>query len=146
MLSYSLIDPQFMNKCRHNSGSNSNGFNSSSSQKKKKRSSSRSSNSRTGYEDCDLSEEDAARYSSYLSASRQVENLISTNRESLLGSGAWHGDFYMELQSRPFYSSARVMLCSSSSSSSSLSLSCMKCAACNRSSHQPDMQVIYMLN
>ena len=43
------------------------------------------------------------RIKQYLSASRQVENLICTSRESLLGSGAWHADFVAALKSRPFY-------------------------------------------
>lgn len=49
--------------------------------------------------------------SNYLSASRQIENLLCTNRESLIGSGAWNKEFYSELQARPFYSSTRTMIC-----------------------------------
>ena len=49
--------------------------------------------------------------SNYLSASRQIENLLCTNRESLIGSGAWNKEFYSDLQARPFYSSIHTMLC-----------------------------------
>lgn len=49
--------------------------------------------------------------SNYLSATRQLENSICTNRESLIGSGAWNKEFYGELQSRPFYSSGPTLLC-----------------------------------
>ena len=52
----------------------------------------------------------------YLSATRQIENLICTNRESLIGSGAWNKEFYAELQSRPFYSSVPTMMCPESRS------------------------------
>lgn len=50
----------------------------------------------------------------YLSASRQIENLICTARESLLGSGAWNKEFYAELQARPFYQSVSTVMCGSS--------------------------------
>lgn len=50
----------------------------------------------------------------YLSATRQIENLICTNRESLIGSGAWNKEFYAELQSRPFYSSVPTLMCTDS--------------------------------
>ena len=39
----------------------------------------------------------------YLAAARQIENLICTSRESLLGSSAWRPDFLAALKSRPFY-------------------------------------------
>jgi hypothetical protein len=50
----------------------------------------------------------------YVSASRQIENLLCTSRESLIGSGAWNKEFYAELQARPFYNCSRTMLCGSS--------------------------------
>jgi hypothetical protein len=63
-------------------------------------------------------------YCRFSSAAKQVEDLICTTRESLLGSGAWRHDFVEQLQSRPFYS---VSTCSSSHGS--------KCQACGRGSH-----------
>lgn len=42
------------------------------------------------------------------SAARKVQNLICTTRESLLGSGAWRGEFLKELKSRPFYQTEDV--------------------------------------
>ena len=39
----------------------------------------------------------------YLAAARQVENVICTSRESLLGSSAWRQEFLAQLKSRPFY-------------------------------------------
>lgn len=51
------------------------------------------------------------RASNYLSASRQIENLLCTARESLLGSGAWNKEFYSELQARPFYQSISTTMC-----------------------------------
>lgn len=55
------------------------------------------------------------RASNYLSASRQIENLLCTARESLLGSGAWNKEFYSELQARPFYQSISTAMCIGSS-------------------------------
>ena len=43
------------------------------------------------------------RIKQFLSAARQIENLICTSRESLLGSSAWKADFLAALKSRPFY-------------------------------------------
>lgn len=43
------------------------------------------------------------RIKQYLSAARQIENLICTSRESLLGSSAWTPTFLAALKSRPFY-------------------------------------------
>ena len=39
----------------------------------------------------------------FLAAARQIENLMCTSRESLLGSGAWRPEFLAALKSRPFY-------------------------------------------
>lgn len=39
----------------------------------------------------------------YLAAARQVENVICTSRESLLGSSAWKQEFLAQLKTRPFY-------------------------------------------
>lgn len=82
--------------------------------------------------------------SPHLSAARQIENLICTNRESLLGSSAWRADFLKELQARPFYMSKR-------SSPGSYFYDCgagssgwdeERCQACGRTSQCPDHQVI----
>jgi hypothetical protein len=91
--------------------------------------------------------------------------LICTNRESLIGSGAWNNAFIEELQTRPFYQATRcteqmmMMLCRSGNSNSSSSRSRstniygddnndygntfdpMRCAACHRASQSPDTQV-----
>jgi hypothetical protein len=48
--------------------------------------------------------------SSQKTAMRKIEGLICTNRESLLGSSAWKGDFYDQLKSRPFYTVIEVRL------------------------------------
>ena len=61
----------------------------------------------------------------FLAASRQIENLICTSRESLLGSGAWNKEFVAELQSRPFYSVENI----------SAQKVLGRCLACNRTSH-----------
>jgi Domain of unknown function (DUF4211) len=51
----------------------------------------------------------------FLAAARQIENLMCTSRESLLGSGAWRPEFLAALKSRPFYFvtevTRRVMTC-----------------------------------
>ena len=86
-----------------------------------------------------------------MSASRQVEDLICTYRESLIGSGAWNAEFCEELQTRPFYHAHRCtdqmlsMLCKSSSGYDDDHSGIQdpeRCAACHRTKHQPDTQVI----
>jgi hypothetical protein len=67
----------------------------------------------------------------FVSASRQVENLICTNRESLLGSSAWRPEFLNQLCSRPFYSVNHLGAHSCGE----------KCEACGRTSQRPDFQV-----
>jgi hypothetical protein len=78
--------------------------------------------------------------SHHISAARQVENLVCTHRESLLGSSAWKPDFLKELQSRPFYMVKRA--------SSHCFHDCNdygedgeKCQACGRSSQRPDHEI-----
>jgi hypothetical protein len=78
--------------------------------------------------------------SHHVSAARQVENLVCTHRESLLGSSAWKPDFLKELQSRPFYMVKRA--------SSHCFHDCNdygedgeKCQACGRSSQRPDHEI-----
>jgi hypothetical protein len=45
-----------------------------------------------------------SRHVPYFNASRQLENLICTHRESLLGSSAWKHDFLTQLRvSLPLY-------------------------------------------
>ena len=58
---------------------------------------------------------------SYAMASRNIENRISTCRESLLGSGAWRQEFMSELQFRPFYQVTQSNIPEE------------KCSVCNRS-------------
>eukprot|EP01036_Dinobryon_divergens_P029692 gene29692-38821_t len=72
-------------------------------------------------------------HSSYLGASRQIENLICTSRESLLGSSAWKAEFLAQLSSRPFYTVSGV--CSGPWMSGG------RCMACGRSSQRPDHKV-----
>jgi hypothetical protein len=72
-----------------------------------------------------------AQLTDFLSATRQVENLICTNRESLLGSSAWRPEFLAQLCSRPFYSVNHVGAHSCGE----------KCEACGRTSQRPDFQV-----
>lgn len=67
----------------------------------------------------------------YASVSRQIENRLCTNRESLLGSGAWRQDFMTELQFRPFY---MVSYCGSLESSE-------RCSICNRSAQNANQKV-----
>ena len=80
--------------------------------------------------------------SKYLSAARQIENLICTHRESLLGSSAWRQDFLKELQSRPFFMSQKQHSanyfndCDGDHSGGQ-----EKCHACGRGSHAPDHRV-----
>lgn len=100
LLAHVLIDADFLNNCHRTpdtgSGSNSSGGGGNSRQEKLRR-------------------EQVVQAANYLSASRQIENLICTARESWLGSGAWNKEFYSELQARPFYNSKRVMLCRNTS-------------------------------
>ena len=170
MLARSLIDPTFIAQCysggrspshpHHRNERNSSSSRTSSS---KRSSSSSSSSSSKGVASQHYSPQ---LFSNCLSASRQLENLICTNRESLIGSGAWNNSFIEELQTRPFYHATRcteqmmMMLCRSNdknnnSSSSSKNRSSsnmygddygdtfdpMRCAACHRTSQSPDTQV-----
>ena len=58
----------------------------------------------------------------YITATRQIENLICTNRESLLGSGAWNSEFYTQLQNRPFYHAiSTIAVCRNSNTTGSSS-------------------------
>lgn len=50
-----------------------------------------------------LSEQERICIRNHLRASRTVENLICTSRESLLGSSVWKGEFFQELTTRPFH-------------------------------------------
>jgi hypothetical protein len=59
----------------------------------------------------------------YSTASRQLENVICTSRESLLGSGAWNKEFVSELQARPFYMMNKI---------NPEQAQCERCLACNR--------------
>lgn len=150
MLARSLIDPSFIAQCY------SGGRSPSHPHHRNDRTSSSSSSSSKGAVSHHYSPQ---LFSNCLSASRQLENLICTNRESLIGSGAWNNAFIEELQTRPFYQATRctehmmLMLCrsgnSNNSSSSSINRSDdygntfdpMRCAACHRASQSPDTQV-----
>lgn len=75
--------------------------------------------------------------SMYDKASRQIENLICTHRESLLGSSAWQGDFLHELQNRPMYmcplsSGNRHGYCGDGEN---------RCAACGRAAKEASFSV-----
>jgi hypothetical protein len=84
--------------------------------------------------------------SPHLSATRQIENLICTNRESLLGSSAWRPDFLKELQSRPFFmhkrSTASQYFYDCGSCGGNEGWNEERCQACGRTSQKPDHQVI----
>jgi hypothetical protein len=84
--------------------------------------------------------------SPHLSATRQIENLICTNRESLLGSSAWRPDFLKELQSRPFFmhkrSTASQYFYDCGSCGGNEGWDEERCQACGRTSQKPDHQVI----
>jgi hypothetical protein len=81
--------------------------------------------------------------SEYLSAVRQIENLICTHRESLLGSSAWKADFLKVLQTRPFYmvrkgaASCYFYDCGAGASGWDEE----RCQACGRSSQKPEYQI-----
>ena len=100
MLAHAHLDPSFVTKCadvslrRPASKDRYNDNNNSSS------SSGSGSGSRGQGTHTPVSTE---RIKQYLSAARQIENLICTSRESLLGSSAWPRDFLASLKSRPFY-------------------------------------------
>eukprot|EP01033_Poteriospumella_lacustris_P002989 gene2987-2189_t len=70
----------------------------------------------------------------YDKACRQIENLVCTHRESLLGSSAWQGDFLQELQHRPFY------MCPQSTVAGAAAAGCCgddhRCAACGRAAKE----------
>jgi hypothetical protein len=100
MLAHVLVDSDFLYQCQNpgaytgttlgsGGGSSVGGGSSSASKKEKQRF--------------------TLKASDYQCATRQVENLMCTTRESLLGSGAWNKEFYAVLQSRPFYSSTNVL-------------------------------------
>jgi len=67
----------------------------------------------------------------YAAAVRQIEGVVSTTRESLLGSGAWRQDFLSELQFRPFFMATR----------NSHHEDGDRCAVCGRSSHATDFKI-----
>jgi len=133
MLSRSLVDPTFITQCYSGGRSPSSSSSSSSGRGTPQKYS-------------------PQLFSNCLSASRQLENLICTNRESLIGSGAWNNLFIEELQCRPFYQATRcseqmmtMMLCNSGDSSSMYdngdTFDPTRCAACHRTSQNPDTQV-----
>lgn len=78
---------------------------------------------------------DAPKSSPHLAAARQIENLICTNRESLLGSSAWRQDFLKELQHRPFYVHFKTAGHYFNDCNDE------KCQACGRGTHRPDHRV-----
>eukprot|EP01032_Pedospumella_encystans_P014566 gene14566-16721_t len=131
LLAHTLIDPHYLQEC-HNPGNTRRPKHSTHQQRQDQR-------------------QLTLQKSNYLSATRQLENSICTNRESLIGSGAWNKEFYAELQSRPFYSSGPTLLCHDSRSGFGISdgddqyeqmdWDKVKCAACNRSTQRPDLQV-----
>lgn len=88
---------------------------------------------------------DKKRVPLYQSATRQIENLICTTRESLLGSSAWKAQFLSSLQSRPFY----LARCRPSSSSGGggrnkqSDFDGERCEACGRGAQCPD-HVVYL--
>jgi len=164
MLARSLIDPTFIAQCY------SGGRSPSHPHHHHDRTSSRTNGSSSSSKGTVPHHYSPQLFSNCLSASRQLENLICTNRESLIGSGAWNNAFIEELQTRPFYQATRcteqmmMMLCRSSNSNSSSSSSSrnrsrstnmygddsndygntfdpMRCAACHRASQSPDTQV-----
>lgn len=67
----------------------------------------------------------------YDAAVRQIEGVLSTTRESLLGSGAWRQDFLMELQFRPFFMATR----------NSHHDNGERCEICGRSSHATEFKI-----
>lgn len=79
----------------------------------------------------------------YVSAVRQIENLICTHRESLLGSSAWRTDFLKELQSRPFYmlrkGAAACYFYDCGVAGSGWDEE--RCQACGRTSQRPEYQI-----
>lgn len=83
----------------------------------------------------------------YESAARQVENLICTHRESLLGSSAWQRDFLDELQHRPFFmtqgttSTPALFLCAEDEDYGD---SRHRCHACGRVSKEEACHVVYL--
>ena len=97
MLAHAHLDPSFVTNCanvslRRTSDRDRGNFKSSDG------ASSSSGSSQQG--GSSISTE---RIKQFLSAARQIENLICTSRESLLGSSAWKADFLAALKSRPFY-------------------------------------------
>lgn len=97
MLAHAHLDPSFVTNCanvslRRTSDRDRGNFKSSAG------ASSSSGSSQQG--GSSISTE---RIKQFLSAARQIENLICTSRESLLGSSAWKADFLAALKSRPFY-------------------------------------------
>ena len=62
----------------------------------------------------------------------QVENVMCTTRESLLGSGAWRGDFAGELKARPFYAVTDLPGYQSGA----------RCQACGRQAHNRPNQLV----
>lgn len=67
----------------------------------------------------------------YDAAVRQIEGVVSTTRESLLGSGAWRQDFLKELQFRPFFMATRNSLHDNGD----------RCAVCGKSSHATEFKI-----
>lgn len=88
-------------------------------------------------------EDSSRKPKTHLSAARQIENLICTHRESLLGSSAWRQDFLKDIQSRPFFMSQKshpglyFYECGDEDAIPSNE----KCAACGRSTQTPEHRV-----
>ena len=60
----------------------------------------------------------------YLISSKNIENLLCTTRESLIGSGAWNREFVSVLQLKPYYYYSILNSCAINE----------KCNACNKTS------------
>lgn len=72
----------------------------------------------------------------YLDAARQLENVICTTRESLVGSGAWNEIFSNEMSTRPFYAIAEIKTDSSYKEE-------IRCQACNRRSQNASYRIYF---
>eukprot|EP01039_Chlorochromonas_danica_P009958 gene9958-11008_t len=78
----------------------------------------------------DILQEASPAFQKYYQASKTIENVICTHRESLLGSSAWQREYLQSLQSRPFFvaqSFAHCITCSEE-----------RCEACGRIAQRPD--------
>lgn len=97
------------------------------------------------------------RLAEYLSAARQVENLLGTHRDSVVGTGAWSGQynqkhFHRQLLARPFFHCQGISVGFSSSNSggdehsvdsdaADSATNRRRCDACGRTAHRPDVEV-----